>query len=472
MNVVKIMMTILFPLITFPYASRILLADGIGKANYVASVVSYFQLLSSLGISAYAITEGAKIRNDQKKLNHFATEILAINLISTLISYLLFFIVISMPTFVNYKYLLLISSISIIFTTIGVEWLYNVLEEYKYITIRSIMFQLLSLILLFIFVRDKNDVPQYVALTAISAAGSGILNFLHRRKFIKLFSDPLGSYNLRRHLKPILIIFGMSVASTIYLNADITILGIMKDDTTVGIYTAAVKLNKAVCLLIGSLSTVLLPRLSYYITLDDKSKFNNLVKKAINFMLALIVPSMLGMFLLGKELILMLSGSGFLDAVPTTKIMTFNLLLSPLNGFLAYQIFMPFRKEKISFYATLAGSIGNMVLNFLLIPKFSHEGAAIATIIAEGIVTLFCIYYAKELVNIKDIIKGTWQYVVASLSIILVYYVVGICGVTNIILRVILITLFGAIAYTLALLAMNNTFLIDILKQVKVKFKK
>jgi O-antigen/teichoic acid export membrane protein len=471
MNMIRTLMIIIFPLITFPYASRILLSEGIGKANFVASIVSYFQLLAALGIATYAITEGAKIRDNKKKLSHFATEILSINIISTVISYLIFIAIIQLPVFENYRTLLLIGCLSIIFSTIGMEWIYNIVEDYKYITIRSIGFQFISLILLFVLVRESSDVPQYIALIVIASAGSGILNFIHAKKYITLFSDPIKTYDIKKHIKPILIIFSMSIASTIYVSADITMLGIMKDNETVGIYTSAIKINQIICLLISSLSAVLLPRLSYYIALGDKVKFNDLVKKTIHFMLILIVPCMVGMYLLSEELILIMSGKDFIEAVPIMRIMTLNLFLSPVNGFLAYQIFMPYGKAKVSFYATLAGATGNMILNFLLIPKYSHEGAAFSTIIAEGIVLFVCVFYAKTIINIRGILNDSWQYVIATLPIIFVYYIVEWCDVTNLFAKSLLITIFGILVYGIALLIMKNQFLIDLLEEVKNKME-
>lgn len=471
MNMIRTIMSVLFPLITFPYSSRILLSEGIGKANFVVSVVSYFQLFAALGITTYAITEGAKIRDDKKKLSIFATEIFCINLISTLISYICFFVVITLPFFEEYRTLLIISSLNIIFSTISIEWLYGILEEYRYITIRSIIFQFISLILLFILVRDRSDIPQYVALTVISAAGSGILNFIHSRKYIKLFSYKICVNNLKQHIKPIITIFGMSVASTIYLNIDTTLLGIMKGDTAVGVYSAAIKIFRIVCLIIGSLSAVLLPRLSYYISINDKEKFNSLVKKTIHFMLALIIPSMIGMFLLSEEIILIISGVDFIEAIPTMRIMTLNLLLSPINGFLAYQIFMPYRKEKVSFFATVLGSIANIIANLILIPLYSHTGAVIATLIAEGIVLFVCLYNSRKIINITMILKGAWQYVLAALPIILVYKIIDVINIENIFIKTLLIIILGIVVYLINLLVLKNNFLLEILNQFKQKSK-
>lgn len=148
MNLIRVLMTILFPLITYPYATRILNSGGVGRAAYVASIVSYFQLVAAFGVNNYAITEGAKIRDDKEKLNKFASEMFLINLIFTVLAYAMFAVAVFLPKFDGYELLLFVSSTSILFTTLGMEWLYELLEEYQYITIRSVAFQIISLILL------------------------------------------------------------------------------------------------------------------------------------------------------------------------------------------------------------------------------------------------------------------------------------------------------------------------------------
>ena len=197
MNLIRVLMTIVFPLITYPYATRVLNSAGVGRAAYVASIVSYFQLVASFGVNNYAITEGAKIRDDKAKLNKFASEMFFINLVFTVLAYIGFAGALFLPKFDGYEMLLLISSSTILFTTLGMEWLYELLEEYEYITIRSVIFQVVALVMLFVLVRNEGDVAWYVALTAVSTVGSGVLNFIHSRHYIHLFETRRGRLEYR-----------------------------------------------------------------------------------------------------------------------------------------------------------------------------------------------------------------------------------------------------------------------------------
>ena len=178
-------MGFLFPLITFPYSSRVIGPVGIGKVNFAASIISYFSIIASLGISTYAIREAAKVRDDKTALSKFSKEIFTINAITTLIAYALFFTALfCIPKFNEYRILLCISSSTILFTTIGMDWLYNALEEYAYITIRSIAFQIASIVLLYAFVHTPEDYIIYGGITVFASVGSNILNFIHSRKYI------------------------------------------------------------------------------------------------------------------------------------------------------------------------------------------------------------------------------------------------------------------------------------------------
>ena len=231
-----------------------------------------------------------------------------INLVFTVLAYIGFAGALFLPKFDGYEMLLLISSSTILFTTLGMEWLYELLEEYEYITIRSVIFQVVALVMLFVLVRNEGDVAWYVALTAVSTVGSGVLNFIHSRHYIHLFETRVHWADIKVHMKPMVYMFGVSIASVIYLNSDITMLGWMKGDKDAGIYTTASKMNQVLCTLIKSLSTVIMPRMAYYLENDQKDNFDRLLKQAFRFMMMLIVPCMVGMLLISPEVIHLISG--------------------------------------------------------------------------------------------------------------------------------------------------------------------
>ena len=218
LNSLRSLLSIIFPLITFPYVSRVLSVSGIGKYNFSNSIVSYFTLIAALGISTYAIREGAKYRDSKQKIDTFASEVFTINVFSAIIAYILLFI--SLAIFVklhSYIACILIYSIQIGFSVISFDWLFTIYEDFVYITIRSIVFQLISILLLFVFVRRSDDYLNYAAITVFSAVGSNILNFYKVKKDHRICLTL--HCNLNKHILPILILFAANVANLIYVNS-------------------------------------------------------------------------------------------------------------------------------------------------------------------------------------------------------------------------------------------------------------
>lgn len=461
MNFIKTLLGLLFPLITFPYASRVLGVGGIGRVNFANSIINYFVLIAGLGIANYAIREGAKIRDNHQAMNKFCTEMLLINTISTGVAYTGLLLLFLLPSFQAYKDLLLLFSSTILFNIIGVNWLFNIYEEFTYITIRTFLLQLVSLGSLFLFVKTKADYLTYAGILVISSVGANVFNIIYSQRFVRFF--PKCKYELQKHIKPILIVFGISVTSTIYLNLDMTMLGLMSGDYEVGLYTAATKLNKVVCNVLASVSIVFLPRLSYYVKQKRKEDFNRLVDRAFYYILGFTIPAAMGMLMLSKEIIIIFSGNSFINAAPTLMIKAPNIILSVLNGFIAIQLFMPLNKEKISFYATFSGAVANCFLNYYMIPLKGAEGAAIATILSESAVLAVCIWNLKKFYPLKRLLKEACKYIVSSTVILVLSFGIHSLNLSNL-CNVILITISGSMCYFSILYLLKAELAMEIIR--------
>lgn len=462
---IRTLMNVLFPLITFKYASNVILASGIGSANFSSAVIGYVGLISSLGISAYAISEGSKIRKDRNKLACFVSEIFTINLCSMTLSYcVLGILLLCVGTFQPYRVLILIYSSTILFSAIGIEWFFTIEERFGFITVRSIVFQVVSLVLLFILVRNEGDVPWYVMLTAISSAGSSILNFFYSRKCLKITVTPLA--NCKKHLKPILIIWAANVASLIYVNADTIIIGLLQGDADIGIYSAGVKIVKAICMPIGSISVVAGPQLAEVIAEKNQESINKIAKQVLEFMSFFIFPCIVGLFLLGKESILLISGAEFLHGLTAERILLADIVLSPLNGFITNQIMIPIHEEKRSMIAMIIAAIANIILDFILIKAIGINGAAIATVVSEALVLTICLPTVLRIVNMKAILSGAWKYVVSGLIIIPIYYSCSLIRV-SMLLRAIIIVAISVVAYCTLVMAFTHRNPVKIIKKLR-----
>lgn len=384
-NLVKNLSMVLLPMISFPYLSRVLQPDGIGKINFASSFVQYFVMLSALGIPLYGTREIAKVRNDKAKLNQTFNELFQLNLISTIISYSIFFFVIlnSRNTSLELK-LFLITSLSIFSTTFGLGWFYQGLEKYAYLAKISVFFRIITVICIFIFVKDKADYKISALITTVGLATASSISFIYAKQFvsIKIFSR----YSLKRHIKPILIVFSMSVAGSIYLNLDTVMLGYLSSNEAVGYYTASIKFNKIIVTTITSLGVILIPRLSYYKEHNQISEYRNILKKNLEYTYFISIPTVIGLLIYTPQILLLFSGSAFLPAVQSMRIISVVVFLISMSHFTGMQALYSMGKEYIVLISFIAGAISNFTLNLILIPIHQHVGAAIGTVVAEFLV--------------------------------------------------------------------------------------
>lgn len=382
MNAILNMSSFIFPLITFPYVSRVLSPTGYGKVSFATSVISYFVIIAQLGVPTYGIRACAKVRDDEDQLNQTVQEIFVISVIMCALTYVLFFLsMLFVPRFREDKILFLIVSSSILFYTIGVEWLYKALEKYSYITIRSILFKFVALLAMFLMVRSEADYVIYGGISIFGAAASNVMNFMYLPHVMKL--KPAHRYELKKHLKPIAIFFGMSCATTIYVHLDSVMLGFMKTDADVGYYNVAIKTKMILVSVITSLGTVLLPRVSYYIQNKMVEEFKVITKKALNFVIILSIPLTLYFILYAPESVYFLAGKEYEASIIPMMIIVLTLPFIGMTNIMGIQILVPMGREKDVLYSEIAGAVVDLILNCLLIPKFASAGAAMGTLMAE-----------------------------------------------------------------------------------------
>ena len=402
MNAILTMSQFIFPLITFPYVSRILLPTGTGKVSFATSVISYFLMFAQLGIPTYGIRVCAKVRDDREELTRVAQELLFINLLTSVFSYIvLFFSLAFVERLYDERTLYIVISLNIVLNAIGMEWLYKALEQYTYITIRSLVFKLISVLTMFLLVHKQSEYVIYGGITILAGSASNIFNFINVHKYIDL--KPVGNYNLKRHLKPILIFFAMSCATTIYTHLDTVMLGFMVSDDDVGYYNAAVRIKSILVSIVTSLGTVLLPRASYYIEHGKIADFQRITKKALNFVFLVATPLMLYFVFFAKEGIYFLSGEAYSGSIVPMQLIMPTLLLIGITNILGIQILVPLGREKTVLYSEIAGATVDIIINLLLIPKLASAGAAIGTVVAELVVFVY------QYVAIKNEVTGTFE---------------------------------------------------------------
>lgn len=415
MNAILTMSSFLFPLISFPYVSRILGPDGTGRVDFATSLIAYFLMFAQLGIPTYGVRACAKVRDNKHLLTKTAHELLIINLVMSAVSYaVLFLAVLFVPRLRQDRVLYILVSLTILFNTIGMEWLYKALEQYTYITIRSILFKIVSLAAMFLLVREKDDYVVYGGITILASSASYLMNFVHARKYISM--RPVGGYEFAPHLKAVAVFFAMACASTIYTNLDKVMLGIMATNTDVGYYGAAVRIKSILVSIVTSLGTVLLPRASYYVEHGMMDEFHKISRKALNFVVVAAVPLMLYFIYFARQGIFLLSGEDYAGAILPMQIIMPTLLFIGLTNILGIQILVPMGREKTVLWSMIAGAAVDLVCNLLLIPRFAAAGAALSNMLAEAVVLLVQIIALRREVLASFRSIQYWKVVFALLA--------------------------------------------------------
>jgi O-antigen/teichoic acid export membrane protein len=347
---------------------------------------------------------------------------------------------------------MLIFSTTIILSAVGVEWLYNIYEDYAYITVRAFIFQLISVVLLFTCVRDEQDYIKYAIVLVISSAGSNIMNLFRARKYIRLrFSF---GKKLLVHMKPMCYIFAINLASSIYLVMDRSMLGYLTTDWEVGQYAVAIKITSVVSGLMVSVRTIMTPRVAYLMHADtgEAERLNYVTSKIL---LMLSIPSAIGMGLLSKRVLLLFAGEQYIAATPVLRILLTQMVFSCLNGFLVNQLFMTQRKEKWGSTAVILGAITNLVMNSIAIPRCGMYGAALSTVASEFVIFVYSIIRGRDIFSISRLGKQFFQSVLACIPMVFIYYAIEKYMTHNIWIILWTIVL-GAVSYFLVLLIMKN----------------
>jgi O-antigen/teichoic acid export membrane protein len=391
----------------------------VGKVNFGNSIVSYFSLVASLGVTTYAIRECSKVRDDKKKLEQVASQIISINICTTIIAYLgLLILLIAARPLASYRQLIIIQSTNILFTTLGADWLNTAMEDFKYITLRTVFFQVVALVLMFIFVQKPEDYLLYAIITVVSTSGGNIINIFYRRRFCKTHFTL--DMDLKKHFSPIIKLFAMLLSQQIFCNSDTTMLGLMHGDYEVGLYSTSVKIYNIINSLMSSITWVVMPKLSYAFLKKDYSSINELLRYALNFIVTLGFPCVVGMNLLSSEIIEIIAGPEYIEAAGSLRILAVTLLISLIWGFVMNIILLPSGQDTVCLVACAVAAVFNLITNFIFIPKYGILAAATTTAFSQLIGLLICVHYVDKEIKLENVSKILLPPIVGSFAIAII----------------------------------------------------
>lgn len=460
---------VLYPLLTATYVARILLADGVGKVAFAQNIVQYFVIIAALGIPNYGIREIAKVRFEESMTNKLFSELVLINGISTTVCTISYYLMVLLfPFFEANRTLFLLAGITLILNYFNVDWYYQGVEQYGYIAKRNCVVKLVSLILVFVLIHSINDYLMYALIYSLAIAGNYCFNVYNLRGKVKLIFRDL---DLKRHLKPVLILLASSISIELYTLVDTTMLGTICSDTVVGYYTNSVKLARIINSTIASIALVLLPRLSFYYSDKQFDKLRITANKVYCILATLAIPSAIGLFMLAEEIIYIFYGASFMPAVVTLKILSVLVVAVALNNFFGTQILMTFGLESKLLASVIIGAIVNILLNSVLIPTIEQNGAAVASVISEICVLIATYYFASKFVHFSLGWKYWTSLFFNCIVLIIVVYAVKLINLSAII-SLLLATFLGAISFGALGLILRNDGVICLFNAGKIVIKK
>ena len=366
----------------------------------------------------------ARVREDRIKLSKTVHELLLLNVITTIfVTIALIVATFIVPGFQQEWLLLFIYSWNMILNVVGMNWLYSAVEQYDYITKRSILFKFLGVILMFLFVHKPDDLYIYAIITVFANVGGNIVNIIYSRKFVEF--KWFGDYNCKQHLKPTLAMFSTYLAVNVYSSLDSVMLGFIQNEYQVGIYATAVKIKSVLTTLITSLGTVLLPRMSYYIAQGKWDDFSRLLRKSYCAIIMIAIPMMLYFILVAEPSVLFLSGEAYLDAVTPLKILMPILVITSLSNITGMQILKPTGGEWKFAISVSCGAVVNLILNFILIPQYGAVGAAYGTLFAEITQFVAQLIFSRKYLRGAISVKATVQVLVATVGAAVAFFVIN-----------------------------------------------
>ena len=379
--------------IIFPYVSRVLDVENIGLVNFVDNTINYFVLFAMMGINVLGVREIARVKDLPQERSRIFSNILGVNILFALPTIILFTILVySIPNLHPYSELLYVGASKILFSTLLVEWFFTGMEDFKYITIRSLVIKLLYLISVVVLVKNEGDYKTYFYLTLSTTIVNALVNIIHAGKFVRIkICDLFNTCYLKQNLT-----LGVySIMTSMYITFNVMYLGLASDNTQVGYYTSAFKLYSVILGIFTAFTTVMLPRMSSLWAGKEKESFTQLIRKSFSLMTLFCCPLVICSIIMAPQMIYVLSGPGYDGAIIPMRIIMPGIICVCISQVLAMQILVPLKRDKVLLYTSIAGALLSVVLNLALVSRFHCVGSAVVLLSSELLVTVIYLFVVR-----------------------------------------------------------------------------
>lgn len=467
-NLTYQILSILIPLITTPYLSRALGADGVGIYSYTLSITTYFVLFGSLGIAIYGQREIAYIRENEYKKSLVFWEILLLRFISMSISLTLFILIFANGKTYGLYYKILI--IEIIANSLDISWFFQGIEEFKKTVTRNIIVKIISVICIFAFIKKVEDLWLYILIYVLSNLLGNLSLWLYLPKYLTKIK--VKEIKLKEHILPIISLFIPQIAMQVYLVLDKTMIGnILGDMSEVGNYEQSQKIIKTALTVVTALGTVVAPRIANIISSNDKKQVENYLANSFKFVWLLGFPIMLGLIAISRTLVPWFLGEGYEKSILLIMVGAPLIMAIGLNNVTGIQYLIPAKKQNLYTKSVVIAAILNFILNLILIPKFKATGALIASVMAEFSIVIVQLIDVRNDFDIKIILKNSYKYIIGGIIMFIPIYILGLYQQPTI-KTTLMQMILGTIIYGLTLICMKEEFVLKIIKTLKAKILK
>lgn len=466
-NLAYQVLIIILPVITTPYISRVLGVENIGIYSYTLSISAFFILFGSLGIALYGKREIAYLQKDKKGYSKAFWEILILRTITMAISLIIFYFVFARTG--DYKIYYRILMLEIVANCIDISWFFQGLEEFKKTVIRNMIVKLISVVCIFVFVKNKEDIYIYFIIYVLSILiGNGSL-WLYLPRFLEKVR--LKELKVFKHIRSTFSLFLPQIAVEVYTLLDRTMIGmIITDKSEVGFYDQGQKIIKMLLTMITALGTVMLPRIANTYANGKKKKIIKYMRKSFNMVYLLAFPMIFGIISISKDFVPKFFGQGYDKVALIMGVISPIILFIGISNVIGTQYLLPTKRQKEYTISVVCGAVVNLIMNFCLIYKFGAIGASIGTVIAELTVALVQIYFVRKDFNLKKVLKLMKNYLMASLIMFVICMVIR-----NIVrkpyLSMALQVSIGGVVYLTSLILLEDKFVYEIIDRLKIKVK-
>lgn len=397
-NLILTISNYIFPLLTYPYVSRVLGVTRIGSCNFIDGIINYLVLFAAMGIGSYGVREIARCRDNQKQRDEVFTNLVLLNFIGTFIGVIILVVcTLWVPYFSDYKPFLWVGLIKLIFSAFLIEWFFQGIQDFKYVTIRSVIVRSLYVLAVFIFVRNENDTVLYFLICSLTVVMNATINWAYSRKFRSL---SLSYLNFAKYIIPVLVFGYYRILTSMYTTFNTVFLGFSSGDTEVGYFSTATKLYGIIMAVFTALTTVMVPKVTEMLSEKRFAELQSIANEIFSLLTIFSIPIIMISQFCAPDIIAIIAGPGYEGAITPFRIVIFMLLVIGMEQIVIQQFLMASTSNKSIFLVSTTGAVVGIGLNFLLTPSMGAIGSAISWSISELSVLVVGLVLSRRILGI------------------------------------------------------------------------